>query len=114
MTGLIKSSHFVWLGQRQTDLHKIDESSNFMVMSETAIERAVDAVGGVNALAAALKCHPTIISKWRIRGVPAERVLPIYHATRGAVTPNELRDDLYPDAGWLPALIVEPRAEEAA
>lgn len=95
-------------------MQKIDESSNFNVMSETAIERAANAVGGVSVLAAALKCHPTIISKWRYRGVPAERVLPIYHATQGAVTPNELRADLYPDAGWLPPLVRAQQPVEAA
>lgn len=36
--------------------------------------------------------------------VPPERVFPIYHATRGAVSPYELRPDLYPDPNWLPPL----------
>jgi len=44
--------------------------------------------------------------------VPPERVLPIYQATRGAVTPHELRPDLYPDPDWLPPL--EPQEPSGA
>ncbi|MEA3278879.1 MAG: YdaS family helix-turn-helix protein [Pseudomonadota bacterium] len=42
--------------------------------------------------------------------IPAERVLPIYQATRGAVTLHELRPDLYPDPDWLPPLEPEDTA----
>ena len=45
------------------------------------------------------------IRKWEKGGKPpCERVLQIYHVTRGAVTPHELRPDLYPDPDWLPPL----------
>jgi DNA-binding transcriptional regulator YdaS (Cro superfamily) len=51
------------------------------------------------------------IRKFEREGVPAERVLPIVRATGGAVTPHELRPDIYPDPEWMPA---DTREEDAA
>lgn len=33
---------------------------------------------------------------------PGEYVIPIVIAVNGQITPHQLRDDLYPDADWLP------------
>jgi|TARA_Y100000310_G_C20073415_1_gene530455 DNA-binding transcriptional regulator YdaS (Cro superfamily) len=41
------------------------------------------------------------VNKWR-RRIPAERVLDIYHATNGEITPHEMRPDIYPDPDWRP------------
>lgn len=48
------------------------------------------------------------VRKWLVSGIPAERVLPIYRATRGAVTPHQMRPDIYPDPTWLPPLDEPP------
>jgi len=63
------------------------------------------AIGGISGEA---------VRKWGISGVPAERVISIYHATRGAVTPHDLRPDLFVDPGWLPPLESPADAEDAA
>ena len=61
----------------------------------SAITKAIQTVG-LTRLAARIGCSYQAIRKWEKRGnVPAARVLPIYHATRGAVTPHDLRPDLY-------------------
>lgn len=70
-------------------------------------------VGGMAALAKLLDVSPRAAFKWRIKGVPAERVLQIYQACGGAVTPHDLRPDLYPDADYRPALAAE-QADGAA
>lgn len=62
-----------------------------------AIERAVELVGGQQALAMKCGVRYQAVQKW-IRGnrVPAERVLAIETATDGQVSRYELRPDLYP------------------
>lgn len=61
-----------------------------------ALERAIAAGGGVNALARKLKLHQTAVSLWKIRKrLPAERVLEVERAT--GVSRHELRPDIYPD-----------------
>lgn len=60
----------------------------------SAIDRAIDAVGGLTAMAAACEVSPAAVSKWRQK-VPAERVVQIEAATAGAVRREELRPDLY-------------------
>ena len=64
-------------------------------------------------LAARIGVQPQSITHWINSGVPAKRVLSIYQATRGAVTPHELRPDIYPDSDWLPPLD-PPNDREAA
>lgn len=71
-------------------------------MRRAAIEKAIDAVGGVTELAKRLKVSPQVIQNWRSRGVPAVRVLDLERATvmeEGGdprVTRSDLRPDLYP------------------
>ena len=74
------------------------------------IARVIETVG-LSRLARKIGVTYQAIRKWEKHGkTPSERVLPIhyathglvYHATRGAVTPHELRPDLYPDPDWLP------------
>ena len=67
------------------------------------------------SLAAAVGVTEPAVRHWANgnRGIPATQVLPIYHATHGAVTPHELRPDLYPDPTWLPPL-TQSADQEAA
>lgn len=54
------------------------------------------------ALAEKLDVTQGFVSHW-INGrseIPAEKVIPIYKATNGVVTPFEMRPDLYPDPNW--------------
>lgn len=41
--------------------------------------------------------------------IPAEKVLPLFWATGGRVSPHEMRPDIYPDPEWTP-----PIADESA
>ena len=64
-------------------------------MTQTAIQRAADLIGGQSALARSLKVTPQAVQKMCATGrVPAERVLDIEKAT--GVSRSELRPDLYP------------------
>lgn len=67
-----------------------------------AYTKAIKTAGGITRLAEAIGISPQHLCNWRSRGIPAERVLPIVRATGGAVTPYELRPDIYPDPAWLP------------
>ena len=58
-----------------------------------AIERAIDAAGGIRQLAALLGVSYQAVQKYR-RSVPAERVLEIEAKT--GVPRHELRPDIYP------------------
>jgi DNA-binding transcriptional regulator YdaS (Cro superfamily) len=61
-----------------------------------ALDRAIEIVGGVGKLAAALSTRQSTVSNWRSRGhVPAERCLDIERATAGAVTRYDLRPDVF-------------------
>lgn len=74
----------------------------------SAVDRAVAITGGQSALARLVGVQQPHVHKWvRSQRIPAERVLPIYRATRGAVTPHQMRPDIYPDPDWLPPLDVE-------
>lgn len=66
----------------------------------TAIEKAVEAVGGNQSeLARLISCTPQNISKMCKTGrVTAPRVIAIEKATGGRVTRHEMRPDLYPEA----------------
>jgi TorA maturation chaperone TorD len=61
-------------------------------MREVGLERAIEAVGGVRALARALGVSQPAVSTWR--RIPAERVLAVEAAT--GVSRTALRPDLYP------------------
>jgi TorA maturation chaperone TorD len=61
-------------------------------MRDAALEKAIDNVGGVRALARSLGISQPAISSWR--RVPADRVLSV-EATTG-ISRNDLRPDLYP------------------
>lgn len=73
-------------------------------------QRAVEILGSQVNLALKLGVNAMTVSQWKRRGVPGERVIPIYQATGGRVTPHELRPDLYPDPAWLPPLADEVAA----
>lgn len=63
----------------------------------TALERAIEALGGVTALASAIDVAPSLPSMWKSRGnVPAEHCPAIERATDGKVRCEELR----PDVAW--------------
>jgi DNA-binding transcriptional regulator YdaS (Cro superfamily) len=60
---------------------------------EKGMKTVLDAVGGVTKLAALLDVRHQTISQWKIRRIPAERVLEIETVT--GVPRHELRPDLY-------------------
>ena len=63
---------------------------------DTALDRAINHVGGVSALARLLGTNQSTVSNWRARGViPAERCAAIEEATEGKVTRADLRPDLW-------------------
>ena len=64
-------------------------------MRDTALANAIEAAGGVAALAAAIGVTSQAISQWR--RVPAERVIAVEAATSGKVSRRDLRPDLYPN-----------------
>ncbi|HDC4402261.1 TPA: helix-turn-helix domain-containing protein [Enterobacter kobei] len=61
----------------------------------TGIELAILRSGSASTLGALIGVSKMAVSLWRRKGIPAERVLPIYAVT--GVTPHELRPDLYPN-----------------
>ena len=63
----------------------------------TPLERAIQAVGGVSALAGAINSTASAPSMWKAReSVPTDQCPAIERATKGGVTCEELR----PDATW--------------
>lgn len=73
---------------------------------ETGLEQAIEAAGGVGALARALGMAQPSVSTWR--RVPAERVLAVEAVT--GVSRTILRPDLYPSRDQDPALDDEHEA----
>lgn len=63
-------------------------------MSEKPVDRVIESVGGLGALAKRLGISPQAVDKWRRKGVPAERVLTLESIS--GVSRSELRPDLYP------------------
>ena len=63
-----------------------------------AIERAIQIVGTLTAFARQVGVSPQVVTHWRKRGIPAERVIEIERVTAGKVSRHELRPDLYPIA----------------
>ncbi len=64
-------------------------------MREAGLQKAIEAAGGVSALARALDLSQPTVSAWR--RVPSERVLSVEAAT--GVERSQLRPDLYPIDG---------------
>lgn len=62
---------------------------------QTPLERAIEIAGGLTALAEKLEVSPQVITNWRARGVPADRVLAVETATEGNVSRHELRPDVF-------------------
>lgn len=62
----------------------------------SAIRRAIELCGGPTRLCRSLNVHKTAVYGW-IPEPPAERVLAICELTGWAVTPHDLRPDLYPN-----------------
>lgn len=60
-----------------------------------ALDAAIDAAGGIQALSRALRCPDQTVRYWQrqSRRVPAERVPAVSAAT--GLTPHQLRPDLY-------------------
>jgi DNA-binding transcriptional regulator YdaS (Cro superfamily) len=62
----------------------------------TAVDRAIEALGGLPKLAKACGVTYQAVQKWqRTRRVPAERVLTVERVS--GVSRGELRPDLYPE-----------------
>lgn len=66
-------------------------------MREGGLQRAIDAAGGVGALARMIGIRQPSLSNWR--RVPADRVVAVEVAT--GVSRADLRPDLYPDQGHM-------------
>lgn len=65
-----------------------------IVLVMSTLTQAVEAVGGVGKLAAAIGVAQNVVSNWRKRGkVPAEHVLAIEAAT--GVSRHSLRPDVF-------------------
>ena len=69
-----------------------------------ALVKACEIAGGNAALAEIIGATPQRLQNWLTRGLPADWVLPIYHAVKGKVSPHLLRPDIYPDPSYRPAL----------
>lgn len=74
-------------------------------MAMSALERVIDQAGTAKAVAAKIGVKPMAVTQWRRRGVPAERVLDLVRIANGAVSPHELRPDIYPDPEWMPGVV---------
>jgi DNA-binding transcriptional regulator YdaS (Cro superfamily) len=61
-----------------------------------ALQRAIDAAGGLSALASRLDVLPQHVNNWRKRRVPAEYCVDIVNAVGGVVTEHDLRPDVFP------------------
>lgn len=61
---------------------------------QKAVQKAIDAAGGVMPLAGLCKVTYQAVQKWQSGRLPAERVLEIEKVT--GVSRHELRPDLYP------------------
>jgi DNA-binding transcriptional regulator YdaS (Cro superfamily) len=66
-----------------------------MAEKDPALQKAIDAIGGGNKLAAKLDITPQALSQWD--RVPPLRVIEVERAT--GVPRHELRPDLYPLEG---------------
>ena len=78
-------------------------------MRDNNLEKAINLVGGTVALAKLISVTPQAISQWD--RVPAERVLAVEEATKGKITRNQLRSDLYPENISLDNSVVNDQAK---
>ena len=61
-----------------------------------ALSKAIEFIGGVTKLAAAIGVGQNVVSNWKSRGqVPADKCLAIERATGGMVTKEQLRPDIF-------------------
>ncbi len=73
-----------------------------------ALKQAISLCGSGAELGRRIGVERQTVASWLARGVvPAEMVLPIVRAVTGAVTPHDLRPDMYPDPDWLPPTLIE-------
>ena len=64
-----------------------------------ALDRAIEAAGGLTKLAVRVGVSPSVVSNWKRRGsIPPNRVIAIEAATNKRVRRHDLRPDLYPRA----------------
>ncbi|WP_082366665.1 transcriptional regulator [Paenacidovorax caeni] len=84
------------------------------VNSPKRLDAAIENLGGVGKLAAALGVSPSVISNWRARGTTPEAIhcVAIERATAGAVTRCDLRPDDW-EKIW-PELAAQSKAGEAS
>lgn len=78
-----------------------------------ALQRAIEAAGGLSELAGRMKVKPQVVSNWRTRGIPPERVLAIEEAVQGAVTRFELAPEIHgePPEGWTSPFLSSPEPQ---
>lgn len=67
----------------------------------SALDSAIEKIGGPSATARAIGCTPQAVDQWKI--CPPGRVLSVERATEGAISRYLLRPDIYG---------VEPAAQE--
>ena len=73
-----------------------------------ALKQAISLCGSGAELGRRVGVERQTVASWLARGaIPAEMVLPIVRAVAGAVTPHDLRPDVYPDPDWLPPTLIE-------
>jgi DNA-binding transcriptional regulator YdaS (Cro superfamily) len=79
-------------------------------MTNEAISRAVNHVGGQSALARAVGVSQATVWYWvhKMSRVPAEFVVAVETATNGAVTRHDLRPDIFG-----PSILTDPRVADA-
>jgi DNA-binding transcriptional regulator YdaS (Cro superfamily) len=76
-------------------LHKLVEigTQNVYCVFMSALDKAIQAAGGLSALAEKIGINPARLGNWRVRGVPIESCALIERVTEGQVTRKELRPD---------------------
>jgi len=62
-----------------------------------SMETLITHCGGVTKTAKLIAVAQPVVSHWRQRGIPADRVLSVARATGWKVTPHQLRPDIYPN-----------------
>jgi DNA-binding transcriptional regulator YdaS (Cro superfamily) len=70
------------------------------VSSETAIQRAVNIVGGQTKMAEILGVSQPRVWNWvhRDRNIPAEYVMRVSEAVEGKIQPHEFLPDVFPES----------------
>lgn len=113
---------------RIDNLAKIENLARMSIMNVieapsgvSAINRAIDALGGITSMARALNLRShAVVHQWRLTRVPAEHCPAIERVTNGLVRCEELRPDVAWDVLRNPQLIGQsgapaiPQARETA